>query len=303
MRHGRGKRKGGGGAPAGYAQAAKAARERTEPEGQKKAPKKAERKAPPKLQPHTVENLWERGRKLAGTIRELLVQETTAHAEHQRLIKERKERTKELVALWEDADQGQDHLPLQGEPAEEDGEGAEPAEPMALREELTATLGSHELKCVRESSEAKWAATVDGKSAGEHTTLEQAKMACVEFVAVVIDEKPRPKKSEQLAMANELSWARANPFRNQDNPTGAKEFGYSKGSKTATLKETSPGKWTGRVDGKPIAVDLPLSKARQLVETELGGPVAWEVTEDFLPEAQPEGNAAGPNAGTGTDDE
>lgn len=280
--------------PSGYAVAAAAAQERTSPEGQEKAQKKKKERKAPELSEHTRATLFERGRSLATTIKELLVRETAAHAEHQRLIKERKERTKELVALWEDAEQGQDHLPLRDDtPAEgedeESGSEEKPEPPRTFVDEHKASYNGCALRVWREHVKDPYRATVDGNGGGEHKTLGAAQLWCLEWArqqAGMTELDARALKRER----DLLSWTKTNPFRAVPavDPSG-KEWAFQRGKDTATLKESEPGKWTGRLNGKPLAIDLGFEQARQLVEKELGGPVDWTVTEDFLP---PTGEAA-----------
>ena len=133
-----------------------------------------------------------------------------------------------------------------------------------------------------------FSATIDGNYGGEHSTLKRAQTWAAEKVRELLGGKtkaevPNPSWAESFAQATAA----------EESPEALDvEWAARVGKKAAVLRQSSPGKWCGKIGGLPYATDLPLAEARRLCVAELltGNPagdglapesVVWERSEPF----------------------
>lgn len=107
-------------------------------------------------------------------------------------------------------------------------------------------------------------AMIDDSYGGEHTSIEKAKKWCLE------KHLGRKLKKGDAAL---LTWGEIQSGDAYLKEPLNVEYGAlvgGKGGKVVVLRQTEPGRWTGRVDGSPVAIGMHLDVAKKEVAKFLG---------------------------------
>lgn len=138
-----------------------------------------------------------------------------------------------------------------------------------------AEIAGHRLD-VWTDAQGKARATVDGSFGGEHASVNGAKKWAVERAT-----GKKPKKGDGVVW-EPIDGARAFP---EAEPLG-RVYSLKVGSLYAELRQTDPGRWTGKVDGSPVAIGLQrrdaMAEIEKFLKVEDPTKAVWISTDPFL---------------------
>lgn len=243
---------------------------------QKPAPKKAPKPAKPaakNLDPAQeeraksakptaghVHEVFDRGGQLVASIKSVREKQEALKSQQKALSNALEAQTDELMALWDDARTGQLRLPLKTAAA---APAAGPAAGKAEAQAYDLEYGGHVLR-VECKGPGEWAGTVTDKKGGLPRTtgsFRTAGEAQDKAVAIVVGTGAMPV----------VEWKPGKLKEPGEDEASDVVFVAFDGDLKLEAKQTSKGKWGVRDNkGRPLANDLPLSRAQKAAAEEIG---------------------------------